>query len=110
MKAEIWWLCRTALQRTHEHVLFLEGHEEGQEHPVEELLALPSGDIESDALCLQVSLVKWGKNDKGKIVIEKKEALSRRGIASPDHADALMLTFVEPRRAPVAATGATRRN
>jgi phage terminase large subunit len=97
LKAEIWWLCRTALQRTHEHVLFLQGKPTGKEHPLTDLLALPSGDQDSDALCLQLSLVKWERNEKGKIVIEKKEALRRRGIASPDHADALMLTFVEPR-------------
>jgi phage terminase large subunit len=96
LKAEIWWLCRTALQRTHEHVQFLEGKPDGKEHPVTDLLALPSGDKESDTLCLQLSLVKWGRNERGKIVIEKKEALQRRGIASPDHADGLMLTFVEP--------------
>lgn len=99
MKAEVWWLCRTTLQRTHEHVLHLEG-KGGREHPVSDLLALPSGDPESDALCLQLSLVKWGKNEKGKIVIERKEALARRGIASPDHADALMLTWAEGREAP----------
>lgn len=95
-KAEIWWLCRTALQRTHEHVLFLEGKPDGKEHPVTDLLALPSGDKDSDLLCVQLSLVKWGRNERGKIVIEKKEALQRRGISSPDHADGLMLTFVEP--------------
>jgi hypothetical protein len=95
-KAEVWWLCRTALQRTHEHVLHLEGKEGGRAHPLTDLLALPSGDKESDALCLQLSLVKWGRNERGKIVIEKKEELRRRGIASPDHADALMLTFVDP--------------
>jgi hypothetical protein len=102
LKAEIWWLCRTALQRTHEHVLFLEGKDGGIEHPVTDLLALPSGDQQSDALNLQLSLVKWEKNERGKIVIEKKDALRRRGIASPDHADALMLTFAEQRQAPVA--------
>lgn len=100
-KAEIWWLCRTALQRTHEHVLFLEG-KGGEEHPVTDLLALPSGDPDSDALNLQLSLVKWGRNEKGKIVIEKKDALARRGIASPDYADALVLTWVEQRQAPEA--------
>jgi hypothetical protein len=92
-KAELWWLCRTALQRSHEHVLFIEGREGGKEHPLTDLLALPSGDRESDALCMQLSLVKWERNERGKIVIEKKEALKRRGIASPDYADALMLTF-----------------
>ena len=47
---------------------------------------------------LQLSLVKWGRNERGKIVIEKKEALQRRGISSPDYADALMLSFVDPPR------------
>lgn len=100
-KAEVWWLCRTALQRTHEHVAFIEGREGGVEHPVTDLLALPSGDKDSDTLCLQLSLVKWGRNEKGKIVIETKDALKRRGIASPDYADALMLTYVDP---PVGST------
>lgn len=95
-KAEIWWLCRTAVQRSHEHVLFLEGKEGGKEHPLTDLLALPSGDKDSDQLCLEMSLVKWERNERGKIMIEKKEALKRRGINSPDYADALMLTFVEP--------------
>jgi len=103
LKAEVWWLCRTALQRTHEHVLWLLGKENGKEHSVVDLLALPSGDKESDALCLQLSLVKWGRNDRGKIVIERKEALAKRGISSPDHADALMLTFVDPPAPPSVA-------
>lgn len=94
-KAEVWWLSRTALQRTHEHVLWIEG-KGGKEHDVTELMALPSGDKDSDQLCLELSLVKWFRNDKGKIVIEKKEELKRRGINSPDYADALMLTNVEP--------------
>lgn len=102
-KAEIWWLCRTDLQRTHEHVAFLEGREGGVEHPVTDLLALPCGDKESDTLCLQLSLVKWGRNEKGKIVIETKEALKRRGIASPDYADALMLNYVDPPVQPTVA-------
>lgn len=95
-KAEIWWMARTAAQRTHEHVLYLEGKEGGKEHPLTDLLALPSGDKDSDQLCLEMSLVKWERNERGKIMIEKKESLKRRGINSPDYADGLMLTFVEP--------------
>lgn len=106
LKAEIWWLCRTALQRTHEHVLWLDGKTGGREHPVTDLLSLPSGDRDSEALCLQLSLVKWGRNERGKIVIEKKEALQRRGVSSPDHADALMLTFVDKPAQPTAASTA----
>jgi hypothetical protein len=95
LKAEIWWLARGAFQRTYQHVLFLEGKEGGKQHSSTEVIALPSGDSESDTLCSQLSLVRWFKNEKGKIVIEKKAELKRRGIASPDYAEAFMLTFVE---------------
>ena len=105
-KAELWWMVRMAAQRTAEHVAFVEGRDGGVQHPLDELLALPSGDPESDALTFQLSLVKWGRNERGKIVIETKEQLRRRGIASPDHADALVLTWAEHRQAvPAAASG-----
>lgn len=110
LKAEIWWTCRTALQRTHEYILFLDGKEGGREHPLTDLLALPNGDKESDALCLQLSLVKWERDEKGKIIIEKKSSLRRRGIASPDHADALMLTYVPPPPPPPMALSGTYAN
>jgi hypothetical protein len=97
LKAEIWWKCRVAAQDTHAHVRWLKGDPEGKEADnLTDLLALPSGDYESDTLCFQLSLVKWLRNEKGKIVIESKDALARRGIPSPDYAEALMLTFVEP--------------
>ncbi len=99
LKAEIWWMARTAAQRTYEHLRFLEGdHENGRLHPLEDLLSLPSGDKDSDQLALELSLVKWGHDGKGKIVIEQKQALAKRGIASPDYADALMLSYVVPER------------
>lgn len=93
LKAELWWLARTGLQRTHEHVMFLEGKEGGKRHPLDDLIALPHGDPESDRLCMQLSLVKWERNEKGKIMIEKKDDLKKRGIASPDHAEAFILTL-----------------
>jgi hypothetical protein len=59
-------------------------------------LLVAGGDKESDQLCLELSLVKWGRNERGKIVIEKKDELKRRGINSPDYADSLMLTNIDP--------------
>jgi phage terminase large subunit len=109
LKAEVWWLARTTLQRTHEHVQWIEG-KGGLEHPVTDLMALPSGDKDSDQLCLELSLVKWGRNERGKIVIEKKEDLKRRGINSPDYADALMLTNVDPPETPAVAMFLTKRH
>lgn len=96
LKAELWWLARVAFQRTYQHTLWLEGKSEeegGRQHPLSDLIALPSGDTDSDALASQMSLVRYFRNERGKIVIEKKTELARRGIKSPDYADALVLTF-----------------
>jgi hypothetical protein len=116
LKAEIWWLARMAFQRTYQHVLFLEGKEGGKQQSSTDVIALPSGDPESDTLCSQLSLVRWFKNEKGKIVIEKKGLPARsRGVQpssrprlhqllSPDYAEAFMLTFVDR---PSATAGTT---
>lgn len=101
LKAEIWWLCRVACQNAHEKLQWLNGETDDQgerigvDHPIEDCLLLPSGDPESDTLSSQLSLVKVDTNEAGKVVIEKKAALKKRGIPSPDYADALMLTFVD---------------
>lgn len=101
LKAEIWWLARVAFQRTHQHVLWLQGVSEeagAKQHSLSDLLALPAGDPESDKLNAELSLVRYFKNEKGKIVIEKKAELTRRGVKSPDYADAFVLTFAGPVR------------
>jgi hypothetical protein len=98
LKAEIWWLARVAFQRTHQHRLWIEGKSEDEgarQHRPSELIALASGDRESDTLNAQISLVRYFKNEKGKIVIETKKQLQTRGIHSPDYADALVLCFIE---------------
>lgn len=98
IKAESWWICRERAKNTYEMYLFLTepGHSEAIEHELDELLALPADSDGPDALTLnsQLSLVKWQTTVAGKIIMESKDALAKRGISSPDHADALMLTFV----------------
>jgi phage terminase large subunit len=97
LKAEIWWLMRDALQNTFEHVTWLESNgARGKQHPPDELLSLPDdGKIDSPAAVLasQLSVVRWHRTPVGKIQIETKEELQKRGVKSPDHADALALTF-----------------
>ena len=43
----------------------------------------------------QLSSIRWKSNLHGKIVIESKADLSKRGIKSPDRAEALMLAFAD---------------
>lgn len=52
----------------------------------------------SDKLISQLSTRKYTVNSDGKIVLEKKEAMKKRGIKSPDIADALALALYKPKR------------
>lgn len=100
LKAEIWWLARRAFERTHQHVLWLEGKsaEDGaREHPISDLLVMPRGDPESDRLAQELSIPRYFRNEKGKIILESKDQLARRGVKSPDYADAFVLTFIPKR-------------
>ena len=40
--------------------------------------------------------VEYGFNGKNEIQLEKKDDMKKRGLASPDLADALALTFAHP--------------
>ena len=98
LKAEAWAMMRERFKNTYEMVLHLTGQEGGHRHEVTDLICLPDDTAGSHAVELssQLSLVKWEHNEKGKIIIESKKHLSTRGIASPDYADALALTFTAP--------------
>lgn len=54
---------------------------------------LPEGD---EVLVTDLTGREYGYNDASQIVLERKEHMKERGLASPDHADALALTFAHP--------------
>lgn len=92
LKAEIWWLARTAFERTYQLVQWLEsGGKSGIKHDIMDCIALPDDPI----LAAQLSIPKRMRNEKGLLTVEKKEDLRKRGIVSPDEAEAFVLTFLE---------------
>ncbi len=44
----------------------------------------------------ELSFPEFAFTKKNQILLEKKEAMNSRGLHSPDHADALVLTYAEP--------------
>ncbi len=48
----------------------------------------------------QVAALRYRFNDPGQVVMERKEDMRKRGVPSPDKADALMLAFLPGRRKP----------
>jgi hypothetical protein len=59
---------------------------------LQEGLSLP----DDEELAGQLSAPKYKFDSAGRIVIEKKEDMKKRGIDSPDRGDALCLTFYKP--------------
>ncbi len=58
---------------------------------------LDSGCVESDEnLVTDLTGVEYGFTAKDQILLESKEDMKRRGLASPDDGDALALTFAQP--------------
>ncbi len=72
-RAELWWALRER---------FLEGE-----------IAL---DPQAKDLAAELTGLRWSVDSRGRIAVESKEAMRRRGEASPDLADAAMLAFAEP--------------
>lgn len=96
LRAELWWTMRARFKASYELWLLLTGQPEGQVHSISDCILLPplTAGPDMQAMASQISLPKWHRNDRGKIVIESKKAMSDRGISSPDHADALALTYL----------------
>jgi hypothetical protein len=95
LKAELWGLMRERFKNTFELVSFLEGLPNGIEHNIEDCISLPDDEEGPEAIQLasELSLPKRGANERGKLVMERKVAMAKRGLSSPDFADALALTF-----------------
>lgn len=51
-------------------------------------------DPDDDQLASQLGSIKWKLDSKGRIRLETKEEMAKRGVASPDHADAAVLSWM----------------
>jgi phage terminase large subunit len=99
LKAELWWLARERFRCAAEHYVFLTGDEilgiEPKEHDVDELFVFePAEGHVYRQLIVELSTPTRQFNTAGKIMIESKQDLAKRGVASPDYADACVLTLV----------------
>jgi hypothetical protein len=50
-------------------------------------------DPDDDKLAAQLGSIKWGIDSRGRIKIESKDDMRRRGLPSPDRADAMAIAF-----------------
>lgn len=50
-------------------------------------------DPEDEELAVQASSVRWGIDSKGRVIIESKEEMAKRGVRSPDRFEALVYAY-----------------
>jgi hypothetical protein len=83
LRAELWWKLRARFERTYEHVT-------GQAvHRPEEMISLP----DDPELIAELSQPTVRRKENGKVALESKDELRKRGVKSPNRADALALAF-----------------
>lgn len=74
-------------------------------------LRAEQGDLDLDPKdedgAAQLSSIKWSTNSRGQVVIESKDDMKKRGLPSPDNADAIVLAFA-PGRGPTKFDEATK--
>lgn len=85
-RAEHYGLLRERFRKTYEMV-------EGiASYPLDELISIPN----NSALIAQLSQPLRKFTSAGKILLESKDEMKKRGVESPDFADALVLAYIDP--------------
>lgn len=82
-RAEWWGLLRERFKKTYEHVNNIKCY------PLDELISIPN----HPDLIAQISLPKQKYSSNGKILLESKADMRKRGVDSPDFADMLAMAF-----------------
>jgi phage terminase large subunit len=86
LRAWMWWSLRRRFERTWQHV------NKERQWPAEELISLPH----DPELVTELSQPLYGFDNAGRIKIEAKKDMAKRGIKSPNKADALALAYSPP--------------
>lgn len=95
LRAELFWLLRARFERAYEYVT------QGVPHAPEDMVSLP----DCPQLIADLSLFLYSYTDTGKLKIESKADMRRRGVKSPDYADAAAYCFAPQRRPGAPAAG-----
>jgi len=85
VKAQAWWILRQLFYNTYLAVVH------GKDIPVEQLISIPSSLDGATELISELSRPKRESDAAGKIIVESKKKMKKRGIQSPNLADSLVM-------------------
>lgn len=87
LRAELAWKLRKRFERAYEFL------HEGIQHAPEDMISIPN----HPELIADLSLELYFRTETGKIQLESKKDMQKRGVKSPDYKDALAFSFVTPK-------------
>lgn len=89
LRAEAWWGLRERFRKVYERITL------GTDYPDVECISIPN----DQELIAELSMPLTEQTDKGRIKLESKKDMAKRGLKSPDRADAVMMCFAVLTRA-----------
>lgn len=87
IKAQAWWGLRDRFYNTHLAVTT------GKKFNDDELISLSSGIKELEYVCAELSRPRVDYDNNGRVKVESKKDMAKRGIPSPNKADAVIMCF-----------------
>lgn len=87
LKAQTWWAVRQRFENTYYAIT------EGRKYRDDELISLSSDITDIEYLQAELSRPRIEYDDNGQVKVESKKAMKKRGIPSPNKADALIMCF-----------------
>jgi hypothetical protein len=87
VKAQTWWAVRQRFHDTFKAVA------EGKQIPHERLISIPSSLKMATELVSELSRPKRESDEVGRIIVESKKKMAKRGIKSPNLADSLIMCY-----------------
>lgn len=94
VKAQAWWLFADRVRRTFEAVTL------GKEYPTDQMISFDSKCKNLESLLIELSTPRKSFDGNGRVKVESKEDMKKRGIKSPNMADAVIMCY-----APIKTSG-----
>jgi phage terminase large subunit len=97
IKAQKWRDVSNRFRKTYEYIV------KGVNHPIEEMISIDSSGFNHkrlQKLQKELSAPRKDKDHRGLEKVESKEDMRKRGIKSPNLADAFIMAFIKPKRNP----------
>ncbi|PRK34731.1 hypothetical protein BV202_00492 [Haemophilus influenzae] len=87
IKAQAWWRLRDRFYKTYRAITYEE------QYPVDEMISLSSDIRDLEYLKAELARPYVDYDGNGRVKVESKKDMKKRGIPSPNKADALVMCF-----------------